>query len=223
MFTSWEGSASPLTLGASTVCNVRHSAALDAHLTVELIDVSQGALVRLEDFSLANVTLARGRVVDTSSDDYTFTAVDDGDPFAAAAYDYAEAGEPADVPLAAVPPQQRGPLGEEFRVGGEGGPGPRVVRMDCVPAARNLTGGRSTACVDGLLVVELGHRREAAAWFPPQVGRAVARLLWEDDPWLAAIRQVRGRLRCAVEPHLTELLHLCRSLFKYLARDCSLC
>lgn len=133
------------------------------------------------------MTLNSGRVVGTSGNDYT-TVEDD------------EAVDvDVDVPLAPVPPQQRGHLGEDFRIGG-GGQQPGEIRMDCVPAKRDLTGGPRTACVDGLPAVELNSRGQAAEFYPPQVGQAVARLLSEDDPWLAAMRQVRAR--CTVAPQL---------------------
>eukprot|EP00892_Ulva_mutabilis_P006269 jgi/Ulvmu1/4013/UM188_0003.1 len=107
IFSDWSGSEPPLA-SIKTVTRVRNSIFRNMHLHVELVDVSFGGIVRLENVALANVSLVHGAVVSTTANDYLdglgiviYTPSDDED---------------YDVELTLVQPSQRSPLGKDFMI-----------------------------------------------------------------------------------------------------------
>ena len=110
IFTDWSGRGSPLKSTLLSVTHIRNSVFRRMHLGVELVDVSEGGIVRFSGVSLANVTLVHGAVVSTTTNDYSFH----DDVFYLASDD-----EEYDVVLVPVPPSAKGTFGEDFVIENE--------------------------------------------------------------------------------------------------------
>ena len=118
IFTDWTGFGSPISVRFQSIANIERTTFRNVDLAVEIADVSGEGAVRFADARFANVTLQHGKVVSTTANDYQ----------QAQGYCllyYAEDDAAYDVDLEPVPPEERGPLGEEFRIA-------EAVMSDCV-------------------------------------------------------------------------------------------
>ena len=202
IFTDWGGVHAPLSI-IGALANLQNTMFRNMHLHSEVVDVSFGGGVRFDNVSLANVALEHGAVVSTSANDYTPSLPCD---FLYDAFD--DLGY--DVHVMAVPEEQQGVFGEEFRIL-EG------VMSDCLslgaPKGVLLPGcpaasveKREQLC-DGKTLHDIANDYSVFSAVPGEdasmshhadnwmLQAATAPfeslLLWNDDAWLASVQLVR--------------------------------
>lgn len=106
--TDWAGDVAPLLITSLGVGVVRNTTFRNMQLSVEIADVSQAGAVHFEGVGLANVTLAKGAIVGTTSSDYDISFLDNQITY------YAEDDADFDVTPQPVPPASRGVFAEDF-------------------------------------------------------------------------------------------------------------
>ena len=180
IFTDWAGAGSPVGVFAGSLANVVDTAFRNVWLAVELVDVSDHGIVRLQNVSLTNVTLTRGNVVTTTGNNY----------FDDIRY-YASDDENYDVELTPVAVGQRGMFGEEFVI-------EEQFMSDCVYL-------RVTVLMPGCPEESLVRREEVLGrWQHEELlyedydwsaeARLQEGLLDASAPWLLAVRSALGPL-----------------------------
>ena len=130
VFTDWSGFWSPVVLRGSSVANVRDTVFRNAQLPVEIVDVSFAGSVHFQNVSFAGVTLKRGSVVSSTSNDYET-------PFSGYELHYlAEDDEAYDVLVSPLPPEEAGLFGADYIIYDD-------VMSDCLYLAPG------NACMEG--------------------------------------------------------------------------
>ena len=161
-------------------------------LAVEIADVSYGSTARFQNVLFANVTLDRGRVVSTTTNDYDYSSFDGLEYYATddAAYD---------VDVAKVPPEERGVWGADYVIEDD-------LLSDCmymgVPFNYTMPGCPEQTQESKRRMFERTHFVEytggeiddmysaSGYWWssPPNV---YERLIDENTPWFVATKKVR--------------------------------
>ena len=197
IFSDWMGAIPPLGLHLGSIGNVVDTVFRNMRLNVELVDVSDRGIVRMQNVSLANVTLTRGNVVTTGMNDYiqqkafrvTYYAADDAN---------------YDIELTPVPVGERGMFGEEFVVEDD-------IMSDCLwlprPRGAPMPGCPEASLAQRDAVVRRGRSAAEQAEVPEDVypgyegyedysveARLDTGVLDASAPWLLAVRAALGPL-----------------------------
>lgn len=195
IFTGWTGSSSPLVISGGTA-NVRNTAFINMDTSVEIVDISERGLVRLENVILANVTLRRGYVVSTTLDDDAQLVNIPKEAFSVTETpDYFPSDDAVhDVPITSVPAEERGVFREEWRID-------TAAMLNCLPwqaevaeVLKNsrIRWGYAYECTAGLPDVDIPDDYNLAhSQYPPWAVQHISHLLRRDDRWLCMTRNVR--------------------------------
>eukprot|EP00892_Ulva_mutabilis_P006549 jgi/Ulvmu1/4266/UM194_0006.1 len=191
IFTDWSGYFSPVSSLFSGLVNIVDTVFRNMRLPVELVDVSDGGVVRFSNVALANVSLAHGNIVSTTGNDYIPVPT-----FAVTMY--AADDENYDVDYTLVPLADRGMFGAEFFID-------EAVMSDCVyvrvPEGELLPGCPPATVQARQLVIRrgseddtLGRQRYSDYLLGDAQDRLAEDLLKPDAPWLVAARGALGPL-----------------------------
>lgn len=183
IFTGWIGLRSPIASIGEALTNIVDTVFHDMHLSVEIVDVSLGGIVRFQNVSLANVTLTQDRVVSTSLKENTVL------PDNNRQYHQGD-NVGSDVELTVVPLSERGMFGEEFVI-------EDAVMSDCY----YLAGMNPDETNPGLGCPAPAEQPEHSgtleggySGYADPEERVENDLLVVNSPWLLGVRKALGEL-----------------------------